>query len=103
MSVYAVVQLEFVDREIYDRYTANFWDVFKQFNGTLLVNDENPEVLEGHWTLNKLVVLKFPSRDDFMRWAGSADYQEIAKDRRAGANATITLSEGVDLHARDSS
>ena len=62
MTVYVIVQVEITDRKIYDRYQANFMDVFNQFEGTLLVNDEAPKLLEGDWAKNKVVVMTFPDR-----------------------------------------
>jgi uncharacterized protein (DUF1330 family) len=98
MTVYAIVQVEIFDREAYDRYQAKFWNVFTQFKGSLLVNDENPKVLEGDWSQNKIVLLSFPDEAEFNAWAGSPQYQEIVVDRRAGANVTILLSEQFSLH-----
>jgi len=98
MTVYAIVQVEIFDREAYDRYQAKFWNVFKQFNGSLLVNDENPKVLEGEWSHSKIVLLSFPDEAGFNAWAGSPQYNEIVADRRAGANVTILLSEQFSLH-----
>lgn len=97
MTVYAIAQFVYTDKTAYDRYTSRFWGVFKNFEGRLLVNDENPEVLEGEWNKSKVVVMMFPSRASFMEWATSPQYLEIAKDRKAGAKASIILSEEVDL------
>ena len=60
MTVYIVAQLRFTDREAYNRYQARFWDVFRQFDGRLLAADESPEVLEGRWDREKLVMMSFP-------------------------------------------
>ena len=98
MTVYAVVQVEIIDRTAYDRYQAKFWNVFKQFNGSLLVNDENPTLFEGDWSKDKMVLLSFPSEADFLAWAESPEYNDIVSDRRAGANVTILLSKEFNLH-----
>jgi len=98
MTVFAIAQVEIFNREAYDRYQAKFWNVFKQFNGQLLVNDEKPKVLEGDWSYNKLVLMSFPSEAEFHAWAGSPEYAEILVDRRLGANLTIILSEQFSLH-----
>ena len=98
MTVYAIAQIEIFDREAYDRYQAKFWGVFKQFEGSLLVNNENPQLLEGEWPLDKLVVMSFPSEAEFHAWASSPQYAEILVDRRAGANLTILLSPEFSLH-----
>jgi uncharacterized protein (DUF1330 family) len=95
MTVYVIVQVEITDRKIYDRYQANFMDVFNQFEGTLLVNDEAPKLLEGDWAKNKVVVMTFPDRNAFTAWATSPAYTEIAKDRIAGGKATILLAQGL--------
>jgi len=98
MTVYAIVQVDIIDRQAYDRYQAKFWNVFKQFNGQLLVNDESPKVLEGEWQHSKMVVVSFPSEQEFHDWADSPEYSEIVSDRRAGANVTIVLSQAFSLH-----
>jgi len=95
MTVYVIVQVEITDRKIYDRYQANFMDVFNQFEGTLLVNDEAPKLLEGDWAKNKVVVMTFPDRQAFTAWATSPAYTEIAKDRITGGKATILLAQGL--------
>ncbi len=97
MTVYAIAQFEYTNKEIYSRYTAKFWDVFKNFQGELLVNDENPTVLEGEWNKSKMVVMSFPSKPAFIEWATSPEYLAISKDRQAGANATIVLCEAADI------
>ncbi len=98
MTVFAIVQVDIFDRQAYDRYQSKFWNVFKQFNGQLLVNDESPKVLEGDWQHSKMVVVSFPSEQEFHDWADSPEYGEIIGDRRAGANVTIVLSQAFSLH-----
>ncbi|MEZ5895091.1 MAG: DUF1330 domain-containing protein [Parvularculaceae bacterium] len=95
MTVYAIVQLKIHDRPTYVRYMSRFMSVFEQFNGKVLVADDDPKVLEGEWDANRVVVLSFPDKKSFFAWAGSPDYQEIAKDRIASTQSTVLLAEGV--------
>ena len=95
MSVYAVAQLTFRDRPAYDRYQAAFVPVFKQFNGRVLVADEKPQQLEGRWPYQKIVILEFPDEASFRAFSGSHAYEEIARDRRLGADATVILARGI--------
>ena len=60
MTVYVIVQLKMTDRAAYDRYQARFFDVFRKFSGRLLSADESPDVLEGAWDRDKLVLMSFP-------------------------------------------
>jgi uncharacterized protein (DUF1330 family) len=68
MTVYALVQLKMTDRAAYDRYQARFFEVFKKFSGRLLSADENPNVLEGTWNRDKIVLMSFPDESAFHAW-----------------------------------
>jgi uncharacterized protein (DUF1330 family) len=94
MTVYVIVQLKMTDRAAYDRYQARFFDVFKKFSGRLLSADENPQVLEGTWDRDKLVLMSFPAEAAYRAWADSPEYLEISKDRKAGAPAIVLLAKG---------
>ncbi|WP_334187846.1 DUF1330 domain-containing protein [Noviherbaspirillum sp.] len=100
MTVYVIVQLTFKKRDAYDRYQARFADVFNRFNGQLLAADEKPQLLEGQWQGNKIVLLSFPDESSYRDWADSPAYQEIAKDRKAGADAVALLVRGMDSYRR---
>ena len=95
MTVYAIAQLRFTDRAAYDRYQAKFMEVFRRHSGTLLAADESPEVVEGQWDREKVVLMSFPDEAAFRGWAQSQEYQEISKDRRAGADTVVLLVEGL--------
>lgn len=95
MTVYAIIQLKIHDRPTYDRYMSRFMPVFEKFNGAVLVADDNPKVLEGKWDGNRVVMLSFADKKSFFAWAGSPEYQEIARDRIAAAETTVLLAEGL--------
>jgi uncharacterized protein (DUF1330 family) len=94
MSVYIIAQLKFTRRELYDRYQARFLDVFRQFKGRLLVADERPQVLEGPFERDKVVVLEFPDQAAAMEFQESSEYAEIVVDRKAGADAVVLMVRG---------
>jgi uncharacterized protein (DUF1330 family) len=71
MSVYIIAQLKFTRRELYDRYQARFFEVFRKFKGRLLVADEQPMVLEGSFERDKVVVLEFPDQEAAMEFHNS--------------------------------
>jgi uncharacterized protein (DUF1330 family) len=94
MTVYVIAQLKMTDRASYDRYQARFLDVFKKFSGRLLSADESATVLEGTWDCDKLVLMSFPDEAAFRAWGNSAEYLEISRDRKAGAQAVVLLVKG---------
>lgn len=95
MTVYCIAQMRFTDRAAYDRYQARFMDVFRQFNGRLLVADETPRVVEGQWDREKVVLMSFPDEAAYTAFADSDAYQEISKDRLAGTEAVVFLAKGL--------
>jgi len=70
-------------------------DVFKNYKGSVLAADASPAVFEGPWDGNRIVVLSFPDEASFRDWADSPEYQEIAKDRKAGARSVIVMVRGL--------
>jgi uncharacterized protein (DUF1330 family) len=40
-------------------------------------------------------LLSFPDENAFQEWAESAEYLEIAKDRKAGSEAVVLLVKGI--------
>ncbi|BBY07836.1 DUF1330 domain-containing protein [Mycobacterium noviomagense] len=95
MTVYAIAQLRFTDRGAYNRYQAKFMEVFSEYAGTLLAADESPQVVEGRWDRDKLVLMSFPDEAAFRAWAESPEYQRISQDRRAGADTVVLLAKGL--------
>ena len=95
MTVYVIAQLKFTREDLYRRYQARFFDVFKQFKGKLLVADEKPATLEGAWSYDKIVVMEFPDSVEAERFINSQSYQDISKDRIAGAETVSLLVRGV--------
>jgi len=95
VTVYVVAQLSFTDRAAYRRYQDRFMRVLSRFRGRLLAADEHPQVLEGKWERDKVVLLSFPDDAAYRDWGDSAAYRQIAKDRKAGAEAVVLLVRGI--------
>jgi len=95
VTVYAVAQLTIHDRGRYDRYMAAFMPILRQYGGRLLAADEHPEVTEGQWAGDKVVLLSFDDRDTFLSWSTSPEYRAIARDRLASAETVVLLVRGL--------
>jgi uncharacterized protein (DUF1330 family) len=95
MTVYVIAQLSFTDRAAYRRYQERFLGVMSRYRGRLLAADENPQRLEGTWDRDKVVLISFPDEAAYREWAQSDAYQEISKDRKAGAEAVVLLVRGI--------
>ncbi len=96
MTVYAIVQLRIHDQAPFERYVAGFMPVLRRYGGRLVATDGGPEVIEGEWAGDRVVVLGFDDRGAFTTWFNSPEYQEIVLDRRAAAETTMLLVRGLD-------
>ena len=95
MTVYVIAQLKFTNVEPYRRYQEAFPAVWKKYRGRLLAADEQPQVREGKWDMNKVVLLSFPDEVAYREWAESGEYRAIAEDRMAGAETVSLLVRGI--------
>lgn len=96
MSAYFVAQITIHDEREYGKYLAACERVFENFNGEYLAVDTNPQILEGEWLHQRLVIIRFPSAEDLKKWYNSPAYQEILKFRLAGARCDSLLVHGKE-------
>ncbi|GIH06726.1 hypothetical protein Rhe02_47930 [Rhizocola hellebori] len=95
MTVYALAQISIHDRDRYDRYVAGFMPILIKYRGRLLAADESPQLAEGSWAYEKVVLLSFEDTDSYLRWAQSPEYTEISKDRLAATDGVVLLVNGI--------
>jgi uncharacterized protein (DUF1330 family) len=95
VTVYAIAQLTIHDRPRYEQYVAGFQPVIEQYGGSVLAADDRPRVAEGEWHGDRVVLMSFPDRDTFARWATSPEYEAIAGHRRAAAETVVLLVRGL--------
>lgn len=92
---YAMAQLVEVDLgpEI-RQYIEGVEATFEPFGGRWLVHGARPEVMEGPWTAD-VVVIEFPSMDQARAWYASPAYQAIVGLRTEHSDSRAVLVEGV--------
>lgn len=76
------------------RYMETIESTFVPFGGSWVVHGAAPEVVEGEWE-GDLVIIGFPSVDDARAWYFSRGYQAISKLRENNSTSSIVLLEGV--------
>lgn len=95
MTVYAIGQISIYDQDRYNRYAARFLPTLAPYGGTVLAADEAPAAVEGALHCEKVILLRFPNEDAFRAWERSAEYAEIAVERRAATTGTVLLVKGL--------
>jgi uncharacterized protein (DUF1330 family) len=95
MPVYAIAQLTIHDRDRYRRYADRFMPVLTAHGGRLLAADDRPQVLEGDWPRERVVMVEFADTASLKRWTSSPDYKALAAERQAAADAIILVVHGI--------
>ncbi len=96
MSCYFVARITIHDRSGYQTYEDGFDDVFEKYGGEVVAVDDAPEALEGEWNATRMVLIRFPSREECHRWYDSPAYRQLARRRCKASRAEIVLVEGRD-------
>ncbi len=89
MPAYVIAEIDLHHPEQYAHYTAAVPATLAAHGGRLAALSAEPEVLEGDWAPERLVLLEFDDVEAAKRWYASAEYTE-ARRLREGA-ATLRL------------
>jgi uncharacterized protein (DUF1330 family) len=69
----------------------------KPFQGRLLAADEHPQVTEGEWKRDKIILIAFPDAAQAKAWGASEAYQAIATDRVAATDGVVLMVHGISV------
>ncbi len=96
MSSYFIAQITIDDQDEYDRYLAGFDEILAGYKGEVVVVDDQPRILEGTWSYTRVVLIRFSSETEAMRWYVSSEYQSLAQHRFRAAYSDVILAAGRD-------
>lgn len=95
MPAYVLAHIDITDPENYKEYVRLVPQTIAPYGGRFLVRGPAPEVLEGDWIPNRLVLLEFPSVEDARRWWASPEYAPAKARRQATSVGSLVLLPGV--------
>ena len=100
MTAYVVAHLHSVELGAdITRYLERIDATLAPFHGQFLVHGAPPEVLEGDWR-GDLIVVAFPDRQLASAWYASAAYQNIIRLRTDNSEGDVILVDGVSPEHR---
>ena len=100
MSTYVIAHLHTVELGAdITRYLQRIDATLAPFHGQFLVHGAPPEVLEGDWR-GDLIVVAFPDRQLATAWYASAAYQNIIRLRTDNSEGDVILVDGVSPEHR---
>ena len=82
------------DPEAYKEYVERDTPIIEGFGGRFIIRGGQAEVMEGD-SLERHVVIEFPSYEAARTAYASPEYQEVAEIRRRTADSTIIVVEGA--------
>lgn len=92
---YWIVHIKVTDPETYRRYADVAPDIVKELGGKYTVDAGCAETVEGDASLNRHVVVEFPSYEAALTAFRSGAYQSVIHLRHASAECFFTLAEGA--------
>lgn len=92
---YTITRITVTDREKYKAYARGAFPTMDKHGCEVLVDERDPELLEGDWSGERTIILKWPSREAALEWYRSPEYQEIIGLRHEGAECDIVVVGGL--------
>jgi uncharacterized protein (DUF1330 family) len=94
-SAYILANVRVTNPEQYEQY-KKFSSLAMQAHGAeICVRGGKVEVLEGDWTPERVVLLKFPSVEAAHAFNNSPEYEQARQARQGAAIMRMVLIEGV--------
>lgn len=95
MAAYIVAHLEVTDAKTFERYREAVAPLVDRYGGRYRIRGGDTEVLEGEWSVSRLVVIEFQTRDAARLFYESPEYQQILPLRTTSSRGAVAIVEGV--------
>lgn len=97
MSAYIIVDIRVNNAAEYEKYKALAKPLVEQYGGKYLVRGGTIDLREDDlWSPERIVLLEFPDVESAQRFIDSDDYAPVAPLRRANADCTLFIVDGVE-------
>ena len=94
MDAYLIANITVTDPERYQHYRAGVGPVVTRHGGRFLVRAGSLHQVEGDWTLDRLVVIAFPSMEALRGFYDSPDYAPLLALRMETTRSQVVFAEG---------
>lgn len=95
MAAYLIVDIDVTDPARYEEYKKLAPPTIAAYGGRYLARGGKSEVLEGHASPNRVVILEFESIEKAKQWLESPEYREARALRHESATTTMIAVEGT--------
>ena len=94
-SAYILANIDVTDPQQYERYKKLSTIAMQAHGAEVCVRGGAVQVLEGDWSPQRVVLLKFPTTEKARAFYDSAEYQAAKAARQGAAVMRMVLIEGV--------
>ena len=95
MKAYVIVNVNVNDPARYAEYAKAATPTVAAHGGRYIARGGRAEKLEGSVSVNRIVVLEFPSYDQAKGWYDSPEYRAAASIRQSCSSGDLILVEGI--------
>ncbi len=94
MTAYVINEIVVSDPERFQTYADQVPAILAKYGGEYVVRGGAPERVDGPEPPERLVVLRFASRDAARAWRGSPEYLAILPIREATSTSRVYIVDG---------
>lgn len=104
MSIYVVATVKVLDDSYVEDYGKIAFPLVAKYGGEYLARSSHPEIMEGEWPTDRdTVIMRWPSREAFMKFWNSPEYAEAKKIRKGKNILNHVLIQDEDWIERTAS
>jgi len=94
MNAYLILDLSVNDFEIFKEYIEKIPVFIQKHDGRYIVQGVEPEIMEGNWKPERVVVIEFPSEGKAKQFLNDPDAQSLFEIRHKSTTSKLILAEG---------
>ena len=94
-AAYVINQIRITDPDRYMTYAKAALPTIEAYGGEILVRGGAPESLAGPGDVDRVVLIKFASREQARKWRTSPEYAAILPIRDASSTSTVYVVDAL--------
>jgi len=96
MSVFVILDINVTDWDIFPEYRDSVKPVVEKYGGRYLAKGGEVTTLFGHWDINRIVIVEFPTKQHLQDCIASPEYIAAKAIRDRSAQTRAIVVEGTD-------
>jgi len=94
MKGYLILDLKILDFNVFKEYIENIPKFIEKHGGRYIVQGVEPEIMEGNWRPDRVVVIEFPSNIKAKEFLSDPEAQSLFAIRHKSTESKLILTEG---------